>query len=221
MLCQGCHGGTHAEWPNPNPAANDNVAASQLQGHAGTLVECTTCHAANSLGLTLNGPHGMHPVNDRNWNLKHKSVAENNRDTCRACHGMRGEGTPLAARRRHAHAACRRRRQPDDHSAARDAGAVQSLPREQALTRATTLAARSAPRRELLLPAPSQPGPFLCPGAATQGGPVPGGRWRGRRAARGYGRCISGIMIFSSTSRYGSAETLIPPWNGRSVTAMK
>jgi hypothetical protein len=96
VLCQGCHGGTHAEWPNPNPAANDNVAASQLQGHAGTLIECTVCHAAGSLGLTLNGPHGMHPVNDTNWNLKHNDVAENNKDACRTCHGMKGEGTVLA-----------------------------------------------------------------------------------------------------------------------------
>jgi len=96
VLCQGCHGGTHAEWPNPNPAANDNVAASQLQGHAGTLIECTVCHAAGSLGLTLNGPHGMHPVNDTNWNLKHKSVAESNKDSCRTCHGMKGGGTVLA-----------------------------------------------------------------------------------------------------------------------------
>jgi len=96
VLCQGCHGGTHAEWPNPNAAANDNVAAQQLQGHAGTLIECTACHAANSLGLTLNGPHGMHAVNDRTWNLNHKNVAEGNKDACRACHGMKGEGTPLA-----------------------------------------------------------------------------------------------------------------------------
>jgi hypothetical protein len=96
VACQGCHGGTHAEWPNPNAAANDNIAASQLQGHSGTLIECTTCHAAGSLGLTLKGPHGMHPVNDPQWNLKHKEVAENNKDSCRACHGMKGEGTPLS-----------------------------------------------------------------------------------------------------------------------------
>ena len=96
VSCQGCHGGTHAEWPNPNPAANDNIAASQLQGHSGTLIECTVCHAAGSLGLTLKGPHGMHPVNDPQWNLKHKEVAENNKDACRACHGMKGEGTPLS-----------------------------------------------------------------------------------------------------------------------------
>ncbi|MEO8508762.1 MAG: cytochrome C [Betaproteobacteria bacterium] len=96
VACQGCHGGTHAEWPNPNPNANDNIAALQLQGHSGTLVECTTCHAAGSLGLTLNGPHGMHPVNDTNWTANHKQLAEKNRDSCRTCHGLHGEGTPLS-----------------------------------------------------------------------------------------------------------------------------
>ena len=96
MACQGCHGGTHAEWPNPNPLANDNVAASQLQGHSGTLIECTTCHAAGTLGLTLNGPHGMHPVNDTNWTANHSDFAEKQRDSCRTCHGLRGEGTVLS-----------------------------------------------------------------------------------------------------------------------------
>ncbi len=96
VFCQGCHGGTHAEWPNANPAANDNIAASQLQGHSGTLIECNTCHAAGSLGLTLKGPHGMHPVNDANWTARHKEVAENNRDSCRTCHGLKGQGTVLA-----------------------------------------------------------------------------------------------------------------------------
>jgi hypothetical protein len=96
LACNGCHGATHAEWPNPNPAANDNIAATQLQGHSGTLIECNTCHAAGSLGLTLSGPHGMHPVNDARWTRSHSDVAEKNLDSCRACHGMRGQGTVLA-----------------------------------------------------------------------------------------------------------------------------
>jgi len=96
VFCQGCHGGTHAEWPNPNPLANDNVAASQLQGHSGTLIECTTCHAAGSLGLSLNGPHGMHPVNDANWTSHHSDFAESRLDSCRTCHGLHGEGTVLS-----------------------------------------------------------------------------------------------------------------------------
>ena len=65
VMCEGCHGATHAEWPNANPNANDNVTANQLQGHTGTIVECSTCHgtAMNSQN-TLGGPHGMHPVGD-------------------------------------------------------------------------------------------------------------------------------------------------------------
>lgn len=96
VSCQNCHGGTHAEWPNPNPLANDNVAALQLQGHSGTLIECTTCHAAGSLGLTLDGPHGMHPVNDANWTSRHSDFAESRLDSCRTCHGLHGEGTVLS-----------------------------------------------------------------------------------------------------------------------------
>jgi hypothetical protein len=64
VLCQGCHGSTHAEWPVANAAANDNVAATTLQGHDGVLVECAACHAAGELPLTLGGPHGMHNVGD-------------------------------------------------------------------------------------------------------------------------------------------------------------
>ena len=41
--------------------ANDNVAATQLQGHAGKIVECSVCHTG-PLGVMLAGPHGMHPV---------------------------------------------------------------------------------------------------------------------------------------------------------------
>ncbi len=96
VACQNCHGSTHAEWPNPNPYANDNVAASQLQGHGGTLIECSTCHAPGSLGLTLGGPHGMHPVADSRWTANHGDFAESRLDSCRTCHGLHGEGTVLS-----------------------------------------------------------------------------------------------------------------------------
>jgi len=73
----------------------------QLQGHTGTLLECTTCHEDNSFpNGTLNGPHGMHPVNDPNWNDEdgHGHFAENrsNGDQCAACHGADHLGTRLA-----------------------------------------------------------------------------------------------------------------------------
>lgn len=96
VMCEGCHGSTHAIFPNALPNANDNVAANQLQGHSGTIVECTTCHQPGSLGLTLEGPHGMHPVGDRNWNNKHEELAERNSQSCIACHGPNGEGTVLS-----------------------------------------------------------------------------------------------------------------------------
>ncbi len=97
VMCRACHGATHAEWPNANPNANDNVAAVQLQGHSGTITECTVCHAAGSLGNNLNGPHGMHPVNDNRFtDGGHGNLAENNREACRACHGPNGEGSVLS-----------------------------------------------------------------------------------------------------------------------------
>jgi hypothetical protein len=67
VFCEACHGSTHGIWPNGDPSANDNVAAIQLQGHTGTIIECSTCHGTANLGNTLGGPHGMHPVgNDAN-----------------------------------------------------------------------------------------------------------------------------------------------------------
>jgi len=96
VFCEGCHGSTHAIWPNQNPLANDNVAATQLQGHSGPISECTTCHTNGSLGLTLNGPHGIHPVNDRLWNKEHKELFEHNTARCQTCHGVNLEGTVLS-----------------------------------------------------------------------------------------------------------------------------
>ncbi len=105
IMCEGCHGSTHAIWPNANPNANDNVAAIQLQGHTGTLTECTACHGDNAFSIEdfeelengqMKGPHGMHPVNDSMWNEKHKEVDKPGRNTCRSCHGQDGEGTVLS-----------------------------------------------------------------------------------------------------------------------------
>ncbi len=96
VICEGCHGSTHAIWPISNSFANDNLAAQQLQGHSGTIIECNTCHTEGSLGLTLDGPHGMHPVGDANWNTNHAGFTERNPDSCRACHGPNGEGAVLA-----------------------------------------------------------------------------------------------------------------------------
>ncbi len=97
VMCEGCHGSTHAIWPNANPLANDNVTARQVQGHTGAIVECDSCHAPGTLGNTLDGPHGMHPVGGTRFaNGGHEKLAERNKNACRACHGSNGMGTVLS-----------------------------------------------------------------------------------------------------------------------------
>lgn len=103
IACEACHGSPHAIWPNRNPDANDNVTSTQLQGHAGTISECTVCHEPDSFrGGTMDGPHGMHPVNDPNW-IKGREdgyhedyVWLNGEDRCDACHGADHRGTRLS-----------------------------------------------------------------------------------------------------------------------------
>jgi hypothetical protein len=95
--CESCHGSTHAIWPNKDTAANDNIAATQLQGHDGTIIECGTCHGQGSLPLTTNGPHGLHNVADARWvDENHGDFYERNKAGCQACHGLELLGTPLA-----------------------------------------------------------------------------------------------------------------------------
>ena len=99
VFCEACHGSTHGIWPNKNPNANDNVAAEQLQGHTGTIAECSTCHTGD-LGNNLDGPHGMHPIGTAGNKFAdggHEDLAKNNPNACRACHGRNGEGTVLSA----------------------------------------------------------------------------------------------------------------------------
>ncbi len=94
IACEGCHGSTHAIWP---AGTNDNVAAQTLQGHAGTIIECGTCHAAGSLPLTIDGPHGLHNVNEARWvDERHGEFFEHNSNNCRACHGLNLTGSPLS-----------------------------------------------------------------------------------------------------------------------------
>jgi len=102
VMCEGCHGSTHAIWPVGNPNANDNVAATQLQGHDGKIQECDVCHARGADGnltmpLGLEGPHGMHPVNDNRWNHEHKNYTGSQFSACRTCHGTDLKGTVLSA----------------------------------------------------------------------------------------------------------------------------
>lgn len=107
LLCQGCHGSTHSEWPAANPNANDNITASQLQGHSGYIAECTVCHEPTDASLPLgnNGPHGMHAIvdlepvaparADDRWNFKHRNF-RNQGPGCESCHGVDLTGTVLS-----------------------------------------------------------------------------------------------------------------------------
>jgi len=94
IACGDCHGSPHAEWP-VSSTINDNIAAIQLQGHAGPIIDCTACHA-DGPPLSLNGPHGLHNINDANWNRNHEEFFERNSLSCKACHGLSLEGTVLS-----------------------------------------------------------------------------------------------------------------------------
>lgn len=98
VFCEACHGATHGIWPNKNPLANDNVTATQLQGHTGTITECNACHTGD-MGVTLGGPHGMHPVGVAGVKFAegdHAELVEKSSNSCRACHGQNGEGSVLS-----------------------------------------------------------------------------------------------------------------------------
>jgi hypothetical protein len=96
ISCEGCHGSTHAVWPSRQ--RNDNLAAQYIQKHSGPIIECDACHAPGSLQLTVDGPHGLHNVNDSRWinDGRHSDFFERDPDNCRACHGIGLTGSVLA-----------------------------------------------------------------------------------------------------------------------------
>lgn len=98
VACQACHGSTHAIWPGDSGHPNDDIAAKDLQGHAGTISECATCHKSDSLPLTLEGPHGMHNVGDSRWGQEdgHPAFYKSNPAECKACHGGDLRGSVLS-----------------------------------------------------------------------------------------------------------------------------
>lgn len=57
VMCAGCHNSPHAIWPSREP--RDNAAVIALQGHAGSLRDCTVCHGVTPDGP---GPHGYTPT---------------------------------------------------------------------------------------------------------------------------------------------------------------
>ncbi len=92
LQCEACHGATHAVYPSVEP--NDNVLASSLQGHVGTVAECSVCHA--TVPDTVDGgPHGLHTVG-ASWVSAHGDAAERGAQGCAACHGADYRGSPLS-----------------------------------------------------------------------------------------------------------------------------
>jgi hypothetical protein len=92
LQCEACHGATHAEYASSHE--NDNVLSVALQGHRGTVRECTACHATVP-STTTGGPHGMHSTGTQ-WVKSHQGAAKNNRTQCAACHGADYKGTYLS-----------------------------------------------------------------------------------------------------------------------------
>lgn len=92
LQCEACHGATHAEYPSSHE--NDNVLSVALQGHRGTVGECTACHATVP-STTTGGPHGMHSTGQP-WVKSHESPAKSNRTQCAYCHGTDFKGTYLS-----------------------------------------------------------------------------------------------------------------------------
>ena len=94
LQCESCHGATHAEYPSSH--VNDNVLSQDLQGHAGTVNECTACHATMPKTVT-GGPHGMHSTGNT-WISDHKDAAKatGGATPCAYCHGADYRGTALS-----------------------------------------------------------------------------------------------------------------------------
>ena len=89
LQCEACHGATHAEYATTE--ANDNQQSLALQGYAGKLTECTTCHA--TVPFTKDGgPHGMHTLG-QSWVTGHGGVVERDTTHCVTCHGSNLRGT--------------------------------------------------------------------------------------------------------------------------------
>lgn len=94
LQCEACHGATHAEYPSSH--ANDNVQSIALQGHTGTIAECSTCHTRVPAETAdfAKGPHGMHVVGQTAVSA-HKDAAKNPAN-CTVCHGTDYRGTVLS-----------------------------------------------------------------------------------------------------------------------------
>ncbi|MDE3009738.1 MAG: hypothetical protein KGI67_02515 [Pseudomonadota bacterium] len=91
LQCEACHGATHAEYPSSH--VNDNLQSIALQGYAGTLRECGSCHQAALANPVNGGPHGMHLTGSA-WVSQHRTVGWS--AACAVCHGSDARGTALS-----------------------------------------------------------------------------------------------------------------------------
>ncbi len=91
LQCEACHGSPHAIYPAHKA---DNKMSIGIQGHAGTVAECTACHTTSPYTVT-GGPHGMHQVGS-SWVRNHQNVAEHNSAQCKSCHGKNYRGSTLS-----------------------------------------------------------------------------------------------------------------------------
>ena len=92
LQCESCHGATHAEYPSSH--VNDNVQSLAVQGHTGTINECTACHKTVPM-TTTGGPHGLHTIG-QSWVSGHENAAEAGTAACTYCHGADYRGSALS-----------------------------------------------------------------------------------------------------------------------------
>jgi hypothetical protein len=93
LQCEACHGATHAEYPTLH--VSDDAQSVALQGYAGTIRECTVCHATLPVSSS-GGPHGMHTIG-ASWVSGHESAVQASGPApCGYCHGGDFKGSPLA-----------------------------------------------------------------------------------------------------------------------------
>jgi hypothetical protein len=89
IRCEACHDSTHATAPSREP--NDAVKFVALQGHAGTLRECTVCHLTMPAGP---GPHGISAPVGPSFVLGQDHVqARNPGDQATYTHGLYNTGS--------------------------------------------------------------------------------------------------------------------------------
>ena len=99
LACEACHGSTHAEFPTSH--VNDNLESQALQGHAGPVAECATCHTTAPI-TTNGGPHGLHPLGQAWVNAHGEEAGGEGGDKakaasdCATCHGADYRGTVLS-----------------------------------------------------------------------------------------------------------------------------